>query len=171
MSLVCHRWGFYSLFSFNRKFHGIFVQTHCVPFMAKTRWKMLSTVQTFLKTVSWRWVLSLTHTLYPLRARPCVIHPHYFICSASDPQCLGSCINNLPFSWEQNPRLCEVVSLDESHDSALWAVATSATLVLRKTSMAEEFETKPLFCRVGLTHRASLFRKTPDLRLGQTPPC
>lgn len=50
----------------------------------------------------------------------------FHLCSASDPQSLGPCINHLAFSWEQNPRLCEVVSLDESHDSALWAVATSA---------------------------------------------
>lgn len=32
--------------------------------------------------------------------------------------------NYLAFSQEQNPRLCEAVSLDESHDSALWAGAT-----------------------------------------------
>lgn len=69
-----------SMFSFNRKFHGIFVQTHCVLFMAKTKWKTLCTAQTSLKTVSWRWVLSLTHTFYPLCAIPCGIHPHYFIC-------------------------------------------------------------------------------------------
>lgn len=32
--------------------------------------------------------------------------------------------NYLAFSQEQNPWLCEAVSLDESHDSALWAGAT-----------------------------------------------
>lgn len=51
---------------------------------------------------------------------PVVLTHVIHLCNSSDPS--NPCINNyLAFSQEQNPSSVKPVSLDKSHDSALWA--------------------------------------------------
>lgn len=92
---MCHHWYWavhffineefmLSLCSFNRKSHVFFVQIHCELFLAKTKWKTPSTALTSQKTVSWRWVLVLTHILSSMCCSmwntPTLLH----VCTSSD---------------------------------------------------------------------------------------